>query len=39
MTNLFRDYPEVIALLALALALALGPEAGIEPAIELISYR
>jgi hypothetical protein len=30
MKDLFRDYPEVIALLALALALALGPQAGAD---------
>jgi hypothetical protein len=39
MNDLIREYPEVIALLVLALLLALGPEAGIQPTIELISYR
>jgi hypothetical protein len=39
MKNLFLEYPEVVALLALALALTLGSEAGVQPTIELISYR
>lgn len=39
MTNLSGEYPEVIALLVLALALALAPEGGVQPAFELILHR
>lgn len=39
MTNLTGEYPEVIALLVLALALALAPEEGVRHAFQLISHR